>query len=202
MMQTIALYRYLRLGGVLLLACLFLTPAWADQVVLKNGDRVAGSVVKKDGKTLTIKTDQFGVVTTSWDQVESIRTDKAVNIVLQDGRTAQGTLGTTDGRMEVVTQTGRISVTPAEVTAIRDADEQRAYERLQNPGWGQLWAGTGSVGFAGTTAESAKLATYETDVSEIYISIYNICDDISRQFAAKRIRSDQHSKEVVSIRIS
>jgi hypothetical protein len=58
------------------------------------------------------------------------------------------------------------------------------------------------VGFAGTTAESAKLATYETDVSEIYISIYNICDDISRQFAAKRIRSDQHSKEVVSIRIS
>src|SRR5512132_4085824 len=94
-------YKYLRLGGASLLACLFLAPAWADQVVLKNGDRVVGSIVKKDGKTLTIKTD------------------KAINIVLQDGRTAQGTLGTTDGRVEVVTQTGRISVTPAEITAIR-----------------------------------------------------------------------------------
>src|SRR5512142_2711866 len=144
MIKTIAVYKHLRLGGASLLACLFLTPVQADQVVLKNGDRVVGSVVKKDGKTLTIKTDQFGVVTTSWDQIESIRTDKAVNIVLQDGRTVQGTLGTTDGRLEVVTQSGRISVTPADITAIRDADEQKAYERLQNPGWGQLWAGTGS----------------------------------------------------------
>ena len=155
-------YKCLRLGS--LLACLFLTPAWADQVVLKNGDRVVGSIVKKDGKTLTIKTDQFGVVTTSWDQVESIRTDKAVNIVLQDGRTAQGTLGTTDGRVEVVTQTGRVSVTPAEITAIRDADEQKAYERLQNPGWGQLWAGTGSVGFAGTSG-NARTLTFTTGVN-------------------------------------
>lgn len=27
----------------------------ADQVVLKNGDRVTGAIVKKDGKTLTIR---------------------------------------------------------------------------------------------------------------------------------------------------
>jgi hypothetical protein len=45
--------------------------ASADQVVLKNGDRVTGSIIKKGGKNLTIKTDSFGVVTTSWDQVGS-----------------------------------------------------------------------------------------------------------------------------------
>ncbi len=39
---------------------------------MKNGDRVTGSIVKKDGKNLTIKTEQFGVVTTSWDQVVSV----------------------------------------------------------------------------------------------------------------------------------
>ena len=38
---------------------------WGDQIVLKNGDRVTGSIIKKDGKSLTIKTDHFGVVTTS-----------------------------------------------------------------------------------------------------------------------------------------
>src|SRR5690349_1825352 len=79
-------------------ACLPLSTIWADEVVLKNGDRVTGSIVKKDGKNLTIKTDQFGVVTTSWDQVESIKTEKPVNVVLQDGKTVQGTLATTDGK--------------------------------------------------------------------------------------------------------
>ena len=43
---------------VLGLCCTGLSmPAWGDQVVLKNGDRVSGSLVKKDAKSLTIKTD-------------------------------------------------------------------------------------------------------------------------------------------------
>jgi len=83
---------------VFIAVCLSSNSIWADQLTLKNGDRVTGSIVKKDGKTLTIKTDQFGVVTTSWDQVASIRTDKPVNVVLQDGRMAEGTLET-DGKL-------------------------------------------------------------------------------------------------------
>ena len=75
------------------LACLLFGSAWADQVVLKNGDRVTGSIVKKDGKNLTIKTDQFGVVTTSWDQVESVKADKPVNVVLPDGKNRSGHVG-------------------------------------------------------------------------------------------------------------
>ena len=45
---------------------------WADQIVMKNGDRVTGSIVKKDAKTLTIKTVHFGVVALPWDQVSSV----------------------------------------------------------------------------------------------------------------------------------
>ena len=156
--------KYMTLSGLSFLAFLSVNPAWGDQVLLKNGDRVTGSIIKKDGKNLTIKTDQFGVITTSWDQVESIRADKPVNVVLQDGRTAQGTLGTADGRIEVATQTAKLSVTPAEITTIRDADEQRAYERLQRPGWGQLWAGTGSVGLAGTSG-NARTLTFTTGIN-------------------------------------
>jgi putative salt-induced outer membrane protein YdiY len=161
-MRTLAhVVRYARLIVFSFLACLSSNSAWADQIVLKNGDRVTGSIVKKDGKNLTIKADQFGVITTSWDQVESIRTEKPVNIVLQDGRTAQGTLGTASGKIEVATPATRLSVTPAEIAAIRDADEQKAYERLQEPGWGQLWTGTGSIGLAGT-AGNARTLTFTT----------------------------------------
>ncbi len=141
-----------------------LQTTWADQVVMKNGDRVSGAIVKKDGKSITIKTDQFGLLTAAWDQVESIRTDKPVNVVLQDGRIASGTLETAGGRVDLKGAQGSLSVAPAEVAAIRNADEQRAYERLLKPGWGQLWAGTASLGFAGTSG-NAKTLTFSTGVN-------------------------------------
>ena len=146
------------------LACLSLNSARADQIVLKNGDRLTGSIVKKDGKNLTIKSDQFGVVTTSWDQVESIQTDKPVNVVLQDGRTAQGALSTSDGKIAVATPAAPLSVTPAEITTIRDEGEQKAYERLQRPSWAALWAGTGTVGLAGTSG-NARTLTFTTGLT-------------------------------------
>lgn len=144
--------------------CLSWMSLWADQVVMKNGDRVTGSIVKKDGKILIIKSDQFGVVSVPWDQVDSINADKPVNVVLQDGKTVQGTLATTDGKVEVVGQTGKFSVPQSDIGALRNDAEQRAYERLLKPGWGDLWAGTGSVGFAGTSG-NAKTMTFTTGIS-------------------------------------
>lgn len=151
------------------LGCLSLTTAWADQVVLKNGDRVTGSIIKKDGKNLTIKTDQFGVVTTSWDQVVSIQIDKPVNVAVPDGRTLQGTIATTNGKVEVTTKDAKLSLEPAEVATIRNDDEQKAYERLQKPGWADLWTGTGSVGFAGTSG-NARTLTFTTGINAARIT--------------------------------
>ena len=66
----------------------------ADQITLKNGDRLTGAIVKKDGKTLTVKTDSIGVVTLPWDQVTAIQSDAPLNVVLPDGKTVQATLQT------------------------------------------------------------------------------------------------------------
>ena len=43
-------------------------------------------------------------------------------------------------------------------------DEQKAYERLLQPGWGELWAGTASLGFAGTSG-NARTLTFTTGVN-------------------------------------
>lgn len=134
---------------------------WADQVALKNGDRVSGTVVKKDEKTLTIKSDVFGLITMPWDQVESLRTDTPVNVVLSDGQAVQGTLAPRDKGVEITTGERRREVTYDEISVLRDAAEQRAYERLLAPGWGQLWAGTASLGFAGTQG-NARTRTFTT----------------------------------------
>jgi len=131
---------------------------------MKNGDRVTGTIVRKDGKDLTIKTDQFGLVTTAWDQVDTVRIDTPVTVVLQDGKTVQSQVVTRAGRVEVNNNGVPISVPPAEITTIRGPAEQKAYERLLNPGWGQLWAGSGTIGFAGTSG-NAKTLTFTTGLT-------------------------------------
>lgn len=148
----------------LCLAGSFSTPVWADQIVLKNGDRVSGTIVKKDGKEITIKAANFGLITTAWDQVESITADQPVTVVLQGGNTVRGTLATADGKVGVTTERTRVSVTPAEILTLRNAEEQQAYERKLRPGWRQLWAGTATLGLAGTSG-NAKTLTFTTGVN-------------------------------------
>ena len=159
--------RKLRLTATI--ACLSLSAAVADQVVLKNGDRVTGTIVKKDAKELTIKTDHFGVVTTAWEQIASITADKPVNVVLNDGRTLRGTLTTAGGKVEVITDSARASVAPADITDLRDADQQRAYERLLRPGWLDLWTGGASLGFAGTIG-NARTSTLTTSLNAVRVT--------------------------------
>jgi putative salt-induced outer membrane protein YdiY len=147
--------------GTFVYAACFLSNAWADQVVMRNGDRVTGAIIKQDGKTITIKTDMFGVVTAPWDQVVSLQSEQQVNVVLKDGKTLLGTLSTNAGKVEVAGKDTKTGVAPGEVTSIRNADEQRAYERLLEPGLLQLWSGSGSVGWAGTNG-NAKTLTFTT----------------------------------------
>ena len=137
---------------------LALLPLRADQIVMKNGDRVTGAVVKKDGKNLTVKTEQFGDVTLAWDQVASIKIDKPINVVLADKRTAKAPLATSGAMIEIAAQPP-IDVAPADVTTIRNDAEQAAYDRLQHPGWTQLWAGNANMGLAGT-AGNAEAMTF------------------------------------------
>jgi hypothetical protein len=140
------------------LAVLSFAIAWADQVTLKNGDRITGAIVKKDEKTIVIKSEIVGAVTIPWNQVESVRSDAPLNVVLPD-RTIQATLDARDGRVELKEQ-GQ-TVEAESVVAIRNADEQAAYERLLNPGFLDLWAGAATLGFAGTQG-NAQTRTFTT----------------------------------------
>lgn len=147
-----------------LLAGLSLSAAWADQVVLKNGDRVTGMIVKKDAKNLTIKSAELGDVAIPWDQVVSVQTEKPLNIVVPGPRTIQGTITTTDGKLNIATKDGTLSFAPADIATMRNDDEEKAFEKLQHPNWGQLWSGTGTLGFAGA-AGNAETLTFTTGVT-------------------------------------
>ncbi len=128
--------------------------ALADQVTMKNGDRITGTIQKSDGKTLTMKSDYAGVITLPLDAVTQIKTDKPLSVALKDGQTIQGTVSASGGKVEVAATPTPREVPASDVTAMRDADEEKAYEKLQHPSWDELWNGNVSVGLAGTAGNS------------------------------------------------
>jgi hypothetical protein len=143
------------------MSALLATGAWADQITLKNGDRVTGSIVKKDGATLTVKSALMGQITVPWDQVSAITSDAPLNVVLPT-ETVQVAVATVDGKLELK---GKQQAVPlSDVIAIRDTAEQHSYERLLHPGWAKLWAGTVNLGLAGV-AGNARTLTFTTAVN-------------------------------------
>lgn len=146
-------------GNILLLGLLLLSnaTAWADQVAMKNGDRVTGEIIKKDGESLQIKSAHFGTITLPWAEVESVNAEKPLNVVLLDGETLKATLTTTDGKVAVQAPGATQTVPPAEVVALRDDAEQAKYERFLHPGLLDLWTITGGLNLAGAKGNAETL---------------------------------------------
>src|SRR5207302_7626435 len=135
-----------RILTLILLVCLPLTAA--DQIVLTNGDTITGTIVKKDGAKLSIKSEFLCEVGMPWSAVKSIRGDSEVFVQLPSGEIVKGKIATSGDQLQVATAAGIKSAPMAQVTAVRDAGEQHAYERLQHPGLRDLWSGNFDVGLA------------------------------------------------------
>jgi len=129
--------------------------ALADQVSLKNGDRLTGIIVKSDGKTLVLHSDYAGDVTLKWDAVQGIESGEALHVELPDGKTAVGPVTTSDDTLVVTTKTaGAVTVTRSSVKSLRNDAEQAAYEKTVHPGLLQDWKAGLNVGFALTGGNS------------------------------------------------
>jgi small nuclear ribonucleoprotein (snRNP)-like protein len=122
---------------VALEAVLCVLGARADQLTLKNGDRLSGTIVKSDVKTLLIKTEFAGDVNVQWDAVTSIVSSQPLHLDLKDGQTVVGTVASADGKLDVTTKTaGEVDTTKDAVVAVRNDDEQKVHDaevdRLRN----------------------------------------------------------------------
>ena len=127
----------------------------ADEVKLKNGDRLTGTIIKADAKTLTLKTDYAGAVTISTEAIAEVVSKEPLYVALSDGKTLVGKVATSSGKYEVETKdAGKASGEMSAVQAIRSQPEQTAYERMQNPSWLDLWNGGLDFGYSLTTGNT------------------------------------------------
>jgi putative salt-induced outer membrane protein YdiY len=122
---------------------------FADQITLKNGDRLTGTVVKSDGKTLVLHTDAAGEVTIQFSAIQQITTEKELHISTSDKKTVVGPVTTTDDKLEVATKAnGTVEVPKESVAVIRNDAEQEAYDKSLHPGLRHGWNGGANVGFS------------------------------------------------------
>jgi putative salt-induced outer membrane protein YdiY len=133
----------------------FASAALADQITLKNGDRITGAIVKSDGKTVVIHTDAAGDVTVKFEAVATITTDKPLHVALKNGQTVNGTISTSDDKIDVATTSGKpVEAPKEEVVAIRNDADQLAYEKSLHPSLVDGWNGGAAVGFSLTRGNS------------------------------------------------
>jgi putative salt-induced outer membrane protein YdiY len=136
---------------VALIVLIAAVPALADQVSLKNGDRLTGTIVQSDGKTLVLHTEYAGDVTVKWDSVKGIESSEPLRVQLPNGKTAIGPVSTTEDTVKVATSSGEVA-TP--VGSVKGLSQQSAYEKIEKASLLQGWKGGVNAGFSLTGGNS------------------------------------------------
>ena len=111
------------LGVVLLL--LTANPCRADEVVMKNGDRIQGKVVSMTQGKLVFKTDYAGEITIKWDQVAKLNTEEPMEVTLTDDKKLGGKVATSQTGDLVFYPEDGASPSPVTIAQIKAMDRPK-----------------------------------------------------------------------------
>lgn len=140
------------------LGCLLCANVLADQLTLKNGDRLTGTIARLDGGNLTMRTDLAGEVKISWAGVESITSEQPLYVSAKDGRTLLGTITTAEGGVEVHTgEGGNVVLAKDTIQFIRSKEEQAAVEAELARQRRADWVGSLDAGLSATRGNADTL---------------------------------------------
>ncbi len=110
---------------VTVIVCVFICGAvstgLADEIVLKNGDKLTGKVVSMEKGKLVFNTSYAGDITIDWATVKSMKTDAPTALLLSNGTLIKGSVAPAEGDKVVVDTASSLGTPPldlAEVTAV------------------------------------------------------------------------------------
>src|ERR1700733_8215217 len=89
--------------------------ALADQITMKDGDRITGAIVKKDGDNVTIKSKSFGTVTLKWADVAAVKSDQPLNVTLAGGKAVKANIESQGDRIQVASPAAPQAVDPKDI---------------------------------------------------------------------------------------
>jgi hypothetical protein len=142
----------LRFKSIVLALALFVlassTFLRADTVVLKNGDKFSGTAVKLEGGKLTFQTAFADAIVIAWDQVTALTVGQPLILPTSKGNLSVTSIERTGDGLVVTTTSGPSTLTPADVTVLRSAADEAAFEASLHPSWSHAWTGAASVSLA------------------------------------------------------
>ena len=144
----------LRILGLFLAVLCSVSACLGDEVTLKNGDRLTGTIAQSDGKTLTLQTDYAGDLSIKWEVVQGVESKEGLHLELQDGKTIAGPVTASDGKLQVSTNSGNVETSIADIKTLRGNKEESVYEKTLHPGIFQEWKSGLNLGFALTRGNS------------------------------------------------
>lgn len=184
------------------------THAYADQILLSNGDKITGTILdtftvtevdpvttkKIPVKKVSVKTEFMGTVSIAQKGIVSVSADRPVNVSLRTGEKVVGTVATAGAEIRVRARDNTQTRAELEaLDAVRNDEFQRKWERDQqrvtNPGWLDFWRATVDVGLA-TAQGNASTSTLSSGIDAIRRTGF---DKTALSFA--QIYSTQHSTE-------
>lgn len=157
------------LPALLLLACSSLL---ADEILLRNGDRISGDVVRLENNSLLVRTQAMGEVRVKWDAVTRVAFAQPMEI-LADAARVRADLIERGEQTDIVTAAGtQFSLEPGR---IRVASTQPS-EAQPAP-----WSGTADLGLAASRGNSDSTnftmglkGTRTTDSTRLSLSLNSL----------------------------
>jgi putative salt-induced outer membrane protein YdiY len=147
-----------------LFVCLCATAVFGDEVTLKNGDHLTGTIVKSDDKmeAILLKTEFAGDVNVKWSAITAITSSQPLHLVLTDGTIVVGTVTTVENDLKVATKTeGEVKAPKNTVKSLKNDDEEHAYEtaeyRKEHPHIADIWSGLLDTGLSVTSGNSSTV---------------------------------------------
>jgi putative salt-induced outer membrane protein YdiY len=103
---------------------LFAFAAQADEVILKNGDKISGTVLNKSGSVLEIKTDYADKVVIKWDAIETLKSDIPMSVILKDKQELTGLAGASQSGTMTLKSNGVYDSQPIPLAEVTDINKK------------------------------------------------------------------------------
>lgn len=143
---------------------------FADQIILKSGDKLSGKVIKQDNEKIVLQTDFAGVITILKSTVEKVSLEESIvktSAVSENKEEAKETeiAGKTEDSAK--TSENETADSKTEEKTVADstaaANPNAASAKRQSPGFTTGWDGAANLGFS-FTAGNARTATFTSGI--------------------------------------
>lgn len=143
-------------------------PCHADEIILKNGDRISGTIVRKDGESIVIKTTYAGDISINWGDLNTLYSDANMQIVLADGTSINGNA--------IQSQPGSIKIKSGEI--LETAPISLGQITAINP----PAIDSTHVKFSGYANAGLSIADGNTNTKNIHIDVESVARTKSNRF--------------------